>query len=138
MKGEEVNLLFRPLSPCTLLRLPKRMLVANGKTSIISCTEVSSLAVRLMALHCVVLFQTQYVHSERNHRFLIQTKMKNKSLAAWALQLFCSITFSISALLCTLLRAARISLWFKCCAETQKISAVSDSTIGFVLVGKKI
>lgn len=82
LKGEEVNLLFRPLSPCPLLRLPKRMLVANGKTSIISCTEVSALAVRLMTSYCVVLFQTQYVHSGRNHGFLILTKMKNKSLAA--------------------------------------------------------
>lgn len=70
-KGEEVNLLFQPLSPCPLLRLPKRMLVANGKTSIISWTEVSTLAMRLMVLYCVVLFQTQYVHSGRRHRFLI-------------------------------------------------------------------
>lgn len=91
-----------------------------------------------MALHCVVLFQTQYAHSGRNHRFLIQTKMKNKSLAAWALQLFFSITFSISVLLCTLLRAARISWWFKHCAESQKILVVSDYTVGFVFAGKKI
>lgn len=70
-KEEEVNVLFQPLSPCPLLRLPKRMLVANGKTSIISWTEVSALAMRLMILYCVVLFQTQYVHSGRRHGLLI-------------------------------------------------------------------
>lgn len=31
-------------------------------------------SLRLMALHCVVWFQTQYAHSGRNHRFLMQTK----------------------------------------------------------------
>jgi len=114
------------------------MLVANGKTSIISWTEVSALAMRLMVFYCVVLFQTQYVHSGRRHRFLIQKKMKNKSLAARALQLFFSITFSISVLQCTLLRGGRISLWFKHCDEAQEILVVSDSAISFLLVSKKL
>lgn len=136
-EGEEVNLLFRSLRPCPLLRLPKRMLAANGKTSIISWTEVSALAMRLIVLYCVVLFQTQYVHSGRRRRFLIQKKkMKSKSLAAWASQLFFNITFSISVLLCTLLRAGRISLWFKHCAEAREVFFVSDSAIGLCLLGR--
>lgn len=39
--------------------------------------------------------------------------MKNRSLSAWALQLFFSIKFSNSVLQCILLRAGRISLLFK-------------------------
>lgn len=135
-KGEEVNLLFLPLSPCPLLMLPKRMLAADGKTSITSWTEVSALVMRLMVLYCTVLFQTQYVLSDRKHRFLILKKMKNKSLSAWVLQLFFSITLSNSVLQCIYFLGQE---GFLCClntAEAQESLVASDSTIHFIFLAR--